>query len=316
MKYVLFSYDGRISRSQYWIMGILPLLGLAFLWGVAFVPVSYFFPWPSILVSIGAVLCLVWGFSAVSVKRCHDMGYSGFWTLLYLIPGAALAGLIVLGARRSSGPNRYDQVEEAPAWLRRGKMALPLLAVLCALFIYYWPLWEPSFNASPQADHGGPRDFGPAPEELEAGAEVLRASGIVERINGGQEWEPVHRVSGYRWQKGARRLWVEARWAGPVTHSGPWSWTECDEPRRVVARQTWSNITMLDAWIDLDEGRVLDYDPSVWGGYDEQPVIGRLNPIGLVRVYDARTGRHLITGPKVLIMPIPILCTPGGYYRD
>ena len=73
---------------------------------------------------------------------------------------------------------------------------------------------------------------------------------------------------------------------------------------------------MLDAWIDLDEGRVLDYDPSVWGGYDEQPVIGGLNPIGLVRVYDARTGRHLITGPKVLIMPIPILCTPGGYYRD
>ena len=101
-----------------------------------------------------------------------------------------------------------------------------------------------------------------------------------------------------------------------VAHSGPWSWTACDEPRKVVTHQPYSNITLLEAWIDLDEGRILKYGPSVWGDDDEQPVYGGVNPIGLVRVYDAKTGRHLITGPKILIMPRPILCTPGRYYRD
>ena len=316
MKYVLFSYDGRINRKQYWSMGILPLLGLAFLWGITIIPISYWFPWASILVSIGAILCLVGGFTAVSVKRCHDIGYSGFWTLFYLIPGVALVGLVALGAWPSSGPNKYDQVEEIPVLLRRGKMALAPLSVLCALCIYYWPLWEPSFSVAPRVDYEGPEGFYPTTEEMEAGAEILRASGIVERINGGQEWEPVHRVSGYTWQKGTRRLTVEAKWAVPVEHSGPWSWTDCDEPRKVVTRQRWSNITILDAWIDLDEGRVLHYNPSAWGGDDEQPVIGGPNPFGLVRVYDGKTGRHLITGPIILILPQPILCTPGRYYRD
>ena len=316
MKYVLFSYDGRINRNQYWSMGILPLLAVSFLWGITFIPLSYLFPWASIIVSIGAIVCLVWGFTALSVKRCHDIGHSGFWTVFYLIPGFALVGLMVLGAWRSSGPNKYDQVEEVPALLRWGKIILAPLAVLCALVIYFWPLWEPSFNASPQVDAEGPQGFYPTEEEKQAGAEILRESGIVERINGGQEWEPVHRVSGYTGQRGTRRLTVEAKWAVPVEHSGPWSWTACDEPRKVVTRQRYSNITLLDAWIDLDEGRVLKYDPSVWGGDDEQPVYSGPNPVGLVRVYDAKTGRHLITGPKILILPRPILCTPGRYYRD
>ena len=133
MKYVLLSYDGRISRSQYWIMGILPLLGLAFLWVITFIPVSYFLPWASILVSIGAILGLVWGFTAVSVKRCHDMGHSGFWILLYLVPGVALVGLIVLGVRHSSCPNEYDHIEEVPVWLRKGENgACPSCSPLCA----------------------------------------------------------------------------------------------------------------------------------------------------------------------------------------
>ena len=193
---------------------------------------------------------------------------------------------------------------------------MPPLAVLCVLSIYYWPLWEQSINPAPQPDYEGPMGFDPTPEEMEAGAGILRASEIVERINGGQAWEPVHRVSGYTWQRGTRRLRVEAKWVEPVRHSGPWSWRECDEPRKVVTRQRYSNITILKAWIDLDEGRVLEYGPSVSGGDEEQPVYGGVNPIGLVRVYDAETGRHLITGPKILIMPRPILCTPGRYYRD
>ena len=108
-----------------------------------------------------------------------------------------------------------------------GKIVLAPLAVLCALFIYYWPLWEPSFNPAPKVDYDGPTGFYPTEEEMQAGAKILRESGIVERINGGQEWEPLHRSSGYIWQKGTRRLRVEAKWAEPLSHSGPWSWTAC-----------------------------------------------------------------------------------------
>ncbi len=194
------------------------------------------------------------------------------------------------------------------------KILVPL-AALIAVLVWYFPLWQLSFNPAPQADYEGPRGFYPKTEEMEAGAEILRASGIVERINGGQEWGPVHRTSGYTWQRGTRRLTVEARWAVPVEHSGPWSWTACDEPRKVVTRQRYRNITILRAWIDLDEGRILSHDPGVLEEDDEQPVIGGLNPFGLVRVYDAETGRRLITGPKILILPRPILCTPGRYYR-
>ena len=92
MKYVLFSYEGRINRLQYWTMGILPLLALAFLWGITFIPVAYFFPWGSMVVSIGVILCLVWGFTAVSVKRCHDIGHSGFWTLSISSPASPWLG--------------------------------------------------------------------------------------------------------------------------------------------------------------------------------------------------------------------------------
>ena len=195
------------------------------------------------------------------------------------------------------------------------KILVPLTAVI-AVLVWYFPLWQLSFNPSPQVDDGGPREFYPTTEEMQAGVGILRTSGIVERINGGQQWEPVHRVSGYTGQRGTRRLTVEAKWAKPVAHSGPWSWTACNEPRKVVTHQRYSNMTLLDARIDLDEGRVLGYVPSVWGDDHEQPVYGGVSPIGLVRVYDAKTGRHLITGPKILIMPRPILCTPGRYYRD
>ena len=39
MKYVLFSFDGRTNRAQYWQTGILPLSALALLWGLMSGPV-------------------------------------------------------------------------------------------------------------------------------------------------------------------------------------------------------------------------------------------------------------------------------------
>ena len=225
--------------------------------------------------------------------------------------------------RMKLAPSCGNEVATIINWVKgkflahRSLLGIPApMAALIAVLVWYFPLWQLSSNPSTQVDDEGPRGFYPTKEEMQAGAEVLRASGIVEQINGGQEWEPVHRVSGYTGQRVTRRLAVEANWAVPVAHSGPWSWTACDEPRKVVTHQRYSNITLVEASIDLDEGRIIKYGPSVWGDDDEQPIYGGVNPIGLVRVYDAKTGRHLITGPKILIMPRLILCTPGRYYRD
>ena len=65
------------------------------------------------------------------------------------------------------------------------------LGVHAALLAYYWPLWEPSFGGgNSQSDVGERRELWPTPEEKRAGSEILRESGIVEHINGGQEWKP------------------------------------------------------------------------------------------------------------------------------
>ena len=161
------------------------------------------------------------------------------------------------------------------------KIALTPLIIVAALVIYYWPLWEPSFNPAPQVDDEVPRGFEPTPEELEAGAEILRASGILEQINGGQTWEPIHRVSGHTWQRGTRQLRIEAKWAEPVTHSGPWSWRECDEPRKVVVTyQQYSNMTILEAWVDLDEAASLPMTQVCGEAMMSNPSSGALIPSG------------------------------------
>ena len=38
----------------------------------------------------------------------------------------------------------------------------------------------------------------------------------------------------------------------------------CDDPRKVVIKQRWSNITRLEARIDLDEGRILSMAEKCW----------------------------------------------------
>ena len=154
--------------------------------------------------------------------------------------------------RMKLAPSCGNEVATIINWVKgkflahRSLLGIPApMAALIAVLVWYFPLWQLSSNPSTQVDDEGPRGFYPTKEEMQAGAEVLRASGIVEQINGGQEWEPVHRVSGYTGQRGTLRLAVEAKWAVPVAHSGPWSWTACDEPRKVVTHQRYSNITLV-----------------------------------------------------------------------
>ena len=102
-----FDLRGRVSRRQFWLHGVLALVGVALaahaLLGIARVPSQT----AELLVN----LLLLWPALAVSVKRWHDRGRSGWWVLLNLLPllgwlWALLDNGLVRGTR---GANRYGE---------------------------------------------------------------------------------------------------------------------------------------------------------------------------------------------------------------
>ena len=113
MPELLFSYEGRIGVKQFWLglaTGLVSTIGLAIVMGFA--------------IGIGTILlganaeqqqyltlagaALVTGYAvytqlAVTVKRCHDQGRSGWWCLLMLVPFVGLAWLVLdLGTQRGT----------------------------------------------------------------------------------------------------------------------------------------------------------------------------------------------------------------------
>lgn len=104
---LFFSFRGRLSRRQFWLYGVLALLGLAVLGqgllGIARVRAQT----ADLIVN----LLLVWPALAVSVKRWHDRDKSGWWVLVNLVPVIGwIWALIDNGFRRgSAGPNRFGE---------------------------------------------------------------------------------------------------------------------------------------------------------------------------------------------------------------
>jgi len=116
-------FDGRASRSEFWwftlgcILAVILLMGLAVLATVAFgepngdgtrsVPV------------LGGVLLVLTGLFylaillpslAVTVRRLHDAGYSGWWVLFRLIPYAGDLVVLILNVQPSIPAGaRYDR---------------------------------------------------------------------------------------------------------------------------------------------------------------------------------------------------------------
>ena len=103
--HLLFQFDGRINRGKFW-------LGVVLIWGlqiiiallVTAVDLGGFS-----LVGWLALIALIWPALAVSIKRWHDRGKSGWWVLIGLVP---LIGfwwvLIECGfLQGDSGPNEY-----------------------------------------------------------------------------------------------------------------------------------------------------------------------------------------------------------------
>ena len=91
------NFNGRSRRSEYWwfflivnisflVLGILGALVL------------------SLLQVVEVVLAL-----AVTVRRLHDTGRSGWWILLGLVPFGGLVLLVFFVLPGTSGPNQYGE---------------------------------------------------------------------------------------------------------------------------------------------------------------------------------------------------------------
>jgi uncharacterized membrane protein YhaH (DUF805 family) len=76
------SPSGRISRRQFWLHGVLPIFVASIVLG--WIPI------------IGQILTLafMWGGICIAFKRFHDLGYPGWYSLLYLVPMVA-AGFVL-----------------------------------------------------------------------------------------------------------------------------------------------------------------------------------------------------------------------------
>ena len=95
---LLFGFEGRIGRGQFWA-GQVCVLALAWLYQanverllVEWIPGSIFMGFALALL---LALPLLWIQAAITIKRCRDRGKSGFWSMLLFVPVIGLVWLIV-----------------------------------------------------------------------------------------------------------------------------------------------------------------------------------------------------------------------------
>lgn len=116
--------DGRIGRAMWWRYGVLMPL-LASVTALALLDIARVAPQTaSTLVN----LLLFWPAVAISVKRWHDLGRSGWWVLIFLVPVILVPVILVQAVcfiltfvangivRGDAGPNRFGPESDAPGW--------------------------------------------------------------------------------------------------------------------------------------------------------------------------------------------------------
>ncbi|MBM3514424.1 MAG: DUF805 domain-containing protein [Alphaproteobacteria bacterium] len=128
-----FTYEGRIARLEYGALLVcwfaIPLIlgsisaeitdwyqGKGASLGPMIVPVVV-----TALVARGvgffSGLLAIFGSASASMQRVHDLGWSGWWAFLLLIPGiGSLFPLLLLLRRGESGPNNFGEPPTKNFW--------------------------------------------------------------------------------------------------------------------------------------------------------------------------------------------------------
>ena len=107
----LFSFKGRMSRSDYWLKGFLPLLPVGIINNIlAYVVATDEARAISIIIGVISL----WPGLALAVKRLHDRNRSAWFLATILIPIAGIVFAIwviveVWFLRGTVGPNRFGE---------------------------------------------------------------------------------------------------------------------------------------------------------------------------------------------------------------
>jgi uncharacterized membrane protein YhaH (DUF805 family) len=88
-KDLLFGFDGRINRAKYWA-GTVVVWAIYTIWMILmFVAIAMSSTALVAIVSLlgfAVIVITVWAGLAVSIKRWHDRGKSGWWILIVFVP--------------------------------------------------------------------------------------------------------------------------------------------------------------------------------------------------------------------------------------
>lgn len=103
--HLLFNFEGRINRAKFWLGAVVLYVVPSLLAIIAWLAHSAF-TWTLFAL---VMLLLIWPGLAVSIKRWHDRGKSGWWVLIGLVPLIGqLWALIEMGFLPGTpGPNEY-----------------------------------------------------------------------------------------------------------------------------------------------------------------------------------------------------------------
>jgi uncharacterized membrane protein YhaH (DUF805 family) len=109
--YLLFKFDGRINRAKFWAGSIL-IWGIYTLWIIAVAAVYSVSSTAGVVIGFLGIkvwVFSIWGWLAISIKRWHDRGKSGWWIFIGAIPIiGGLWALIETGFLEGDlGPNQY-----------------------------------------------------------------------------------------------------------------------------------------------------------------------------------------------------------------
>ncbi|MEO1251242.1 MAG: DUF805 domain-containing protein [Pseudomonadota bacterium] len=103
------NFDGRSGRAEFWWWFLAYLIAY-----VVASAVGNMLGMGSLLASILALAVVVPSF-AVSARRFHDIGMTGWLSLLLIVPLVNLIVMLVFFTRTSAGPNQYGEGPQGPA---------------------------------------------------------------------------------------------------------------------------------------------------------------------------------------------------------
>lgn len=157
-KYATFS--GRARRSEYWYFYLLNIL-VSF--GIGMIP------FVNILGGLWSLAVLI-PTLAVTVRRFHDIGKSGWWFLVMIIPGIAFSGVfiyfiikLVMDAQAMGiSVENMDDYESIMELIKAQSSSLKLMGILflVSIVVFVWQIIWLVTDSEP-----GENKYGPNPKE-------------------------------------------------------------------------------------------------------------------------------------------------------